>query len=285
MKINWFSATSLCLAVLMFMLAFANVGSAGASQTWVMWHHVDQGARHDETWTKCMPNDSINGHNGHTGDYLVSGPYSDDDCEHLIVSPTPTNTNTPTPVPPTATNTLAPTATPVPPTPTSPATYVVCRFKGGEWSTDNIGAPDLANFYAQFPSGFIVDDEHPCPPEDTSTPTPVVTEVTPTDPACGDGENQQPCVTETVVPTVTPVVIDTPVGIWVPTCEEMSKMSPNEFVRWTNRWVNLKDANGLSCDERGFHTGDGNGFATILFGVGALLALLGVGSFVFGKKV
>lgn len=258
MKIRWFSVTSLLLAVLMFMLAFANVGSAQAGNPppKVYWCHTEPNGNQQ---TLHLPMAALinAGHVNAQGNPLHAGDHAGACTD--------------------------PTATPV--TPTSPATYVVCRFKGGEWSTDNIGAPDLANFYAQFPSGFIVDDEHPCPPEDTSTPTPVVTEVTPTDPACGDGENQQPCVTETVVPTVTPVVIDTPVGIWVPTCEEMSKMSPNEFVRWTNRWVNLKDANGLSCDERGFHTGDGNGFATILFGVGALLALLGVGSFVFGKKV
>ena len=280
------------------MMAFANVGSAAASQTWVKWHHVDQGVKHDQTWTQCMPNDSINGHNGHTGDYLVSGPYSDNRCQHLIVPPTPTSTNTPTTVPPTATNTLAPTATPVPPTFTPVPTEVDDECEDGGSSRSFLsfifgGKKDGENGDNE---GEDCATETPEPtktlePTATNTPTTVppteTLEPTATNtPVIECGGENYPCpVTETVVPTNTPVIVETPGGIWVPTCEEMSKMSPNEFVRWTNRWVNLKDANGLSCDQRGFHTGSGSSpVSFLLFVVAGLFALLGAGSLLFGKK-
>lgn len=82
-------------------------------------HHESQGDPSDQSWTKCMPCSSWNGHEHHQGDWKK------DSCEQEPTA-TPVITNTP-PIWPTATpgpsQTPGPTATPggPPPTATPPA--------------------------------------------------------------------------------------------------------------------------------------------------------------------
>lgn len=99
---------SVVIGLGMVVLSFSTVSAA---QQWVMWHHVSQGhGPNDQDWTQCMPDDSINGHNGHAGDYQVSGPYTDNTCQTLVgADPTATTT---TEADPTATDVVNdPTAT------------------------------------------------------------------------------------------------------------------------------------------------------------------------------
>ena len=63
-------------------LVFSSVMSVGATKDhqYYYWHHEDQG-KHDESWNKCINEDALHGHDDHSGDYAISGPYDNKDCE------------------------------------------------------------------------------------------------------------------------------------------------------------------------------------------------------------
>lgn len=93
------------LTVLGLIFAALALPALAGGQQWVLWHHESQGhGPNDQTQDLCLPDDSIGGHDGHDGDYQISGPYSNNRC---VDDPTD---NPPTDVPPTD----------VPPTDVSP---------------------------------------------------------------------------------------------------------------------------------------------------------------------
>jgi hypothetical protein len=70
-----------------------------------------------------------------------------------------------------------------------------------------------------------------------------------------------------------------PGGLDVPTCEEMSQMTPEQFSRWTNRWERL------GCLAQGYQTGSGDsGTFWWLFFVGLGMVIVSGISIFSGKR-
>jgi len=95
--------------ILGLMLVFSFFSTASASQKWIVIHHEAQG-NHDETWTKCMPDDAWNGHDDHEGDWRSPESWdTKEECESVLnatLTPVYTLTSTAT-----ATDTVLPTGT------------------------------------------------------------------------------------------------------------------------------------------------------------------------------
>jgi len=100
MKIKVFGFAAIFVIAVVIVAQFPIVQPQGvqAKQIFICWHHESQG-QGDPSWDKCMPDDSVHGHDGHVGDHVS------DVCENCGEEPTET-------AEPTATETIIPSPTP-----------------------------------------------------------------------------------------------------------------------------------------------------------------------------